>query len=236
MPEVIKTKVFGVSHKNEDGESRQKLIRKHLNDGDELLLQREPHNEYDSNAVAVWGYRDVDVDDYETDGDFKVGYLSGHIAEEVAPAMDAGQLVQASVLEVTGGEDGKSFGVNIAVFIHSPDETAEYARKRIAETEKQKASAVAAPAAPAVPIKPITAKTPSRSKRRGTLFKLIVLFVSLFFAWIFFSTIPSYQVNNDKGSILVAILLALISLTLAAWMAYLIFRPFIHKTIIERKS
>lgn len=51
--EVIPSKVAGVSHKNNDGTSRQAYVKR-LRPGQMLFLERDEDNPYDGNAVAVF--------------------------------------------------------------------------------------------------------------------------------------------------------------------------------------
>jgi hypothetical protein len=99
----FRTKVVGVTKKNEDGSSRQKII-KQCRKGDSLFLVRDPANKFDSNAIEV---RKKDAT--------MVGYLSGELAEDIAPIMDGGKRLAATVLDVTGGGPGESYGLNIQV-------------------------------------------------------------------------------------------------------------------------
>lgn len=49
---TITTRIAGVSFTNDDGQSRQYLLR-HVKAGDGVLLQRQWDNDYDPNAIAV---------------------------------------------------------------------------------------------------------------------------------------------------------------------------------------
>lgn len=99
------TKVVGVTRKNSDGVSRQKVIGK-LRAGALLSLIPEPDNPVDPDAVLV-----------AFEGN-QIGYLTLERAQEfVARARDREYLF-AVVQEVTGGDKrgGKStYGVNIAI-------------------------------------------------------------------------------------------------------------------------
>lgn len=114
MSDSFYTKLAGVSKKNEDGRRRQEVIEEDLYEGLDLHLEREPDNPYDTNAVAVF------ASEY---GD-QVGYLSGKIAEELAPLMDRGQLVTCQVAEITGDYD-QTRGVNVQVTKYTLEETRE---------------------------------------------------------------------------------------------------------------
>lgn len=50
--EVIQTRVAGVSINNKDGSSRQELLKEMKHD-DPVILEREPDNPHDSNAIRV---------------------------------------------------------------------------------------------------------------------------------------------------------------------------------------
>ncbi len=91
------TKVMGVSF-----EGRQDMVAG-LRPGQELELRRQPDNPADANAIAVWY------------GTFHIGFLRKQIAKHLAPLIDGGLRYAARIEHVTGGADGKHFGVNIRV-------------------------------------------------------------------------------------------------------------------------
>ncbi len=135
MSDSFYSKLTGVSKKNEDGRRRQEVIEEDLYEGLDLHLEREPENPYDPNAVAVF------ASEY---GD-QVGYLSGKVAEEIAPLMDRGQLVTCQVAEITG-DYGQTRGVNVVITKYTLDETREMieaakARKLVDEAQKSQPEA-----------------------------------------------------------------------------------------------
>jgi single-stranded-DNA-specific exonuclease len=83
-------------------EGRQDLVAG-LVPGLELELQRQPGNPHDGNAIAVHY------------GALQIGYLRKQIAKHLAPVIDGGARYRARIEHVTGGRDGKNFGVNIRV-------------------------------------------------------------------------------------------------------------------------
>jgi len=91
------TKVMGVSF---DG--RQDTVAG-LVPGLELQLQRQPDNPHDPNAIAVHY------------GALHIGFLRKQIAKHLAPLIDGGARYRARIEHVTGGKDGKNFGVNVRV-------------------------------------------------------------------------------------------------------------------------
>jgi HIRAN domain len=111
----IHTKIRGVTFDNPDGANRQQIIRQWCHSGDALYLEREPNNPADRNAIQVKRVICSDVPDKPRQGE-PLGYLSRDLAERFAPQMDEGfVLMAARITEVTGGEDGRSLGVNIQV-------------------------------------------------------------------------------------------------------------------------
>ena len=94
---VIKTKVVGVTY-----EGRQSVIE-NMSEFEELDLVRNRNNEKDKNAIAVF---------YEDD---QIGFLCRELAEKLAPLMDDGNEFSCVVSEITGGDNGFSYGVNIEI-------------------------------------------------------------------------------------------------------------------------
>ena len=115
-PAVFFTKVVGVSHKNDDGTSRQKLIRR-LKEGEQLDVLRDPDNKYDRNAIVVCAKFGI------LRRRKQLGFLSAELAEEYAPLLDAGGRIDAEVSSVTGGGGWlwwkKLYGLNIRVTVYA---------------------------------------------------------------------------------------------------------------------
>lgn len=98
----FKTKLKGVSF---DG--RQDIV-KSLAPETELTLKAEPDNQYDANAVAVFS------------GEQQVGYIARETAEKIQKDVLAGK-VKAIVKEVTGGDNGRSYGCNVSISVERED-------------------------------------------------------------------------------------------------------------------
>lgn len=81
---VLQTGIAGLQHHIEGDEDQQRINE--LTPGTELKLFREPDNEYDEWAIAV----------YITDDD-KLGYISRFKNETIARLMDAGKKFTAIV-------------------------------------------------------------------------------------------------------------------------------------------
>ena len=92
------TRIAGVQF---DG--RQSVIA-FCQNGDPVTLRREPKNAHDANAIAV----------DTTHGD--IGYIPRALAANLAPRLDAGEVVQdAKIIAITGGTSRyPSHGVEIA--------------------------------------------------------------------------------------------------------------------------
>jgi HIRAN domain len=88
--------------------------------GDALFLEREANNPVDGNAIRVRRIVYTDVPDKPRLGQ-QLGYLSRELAADLAPSMDKhGFVLFAKIIEVTGGENGESLGVNIQVEEYKP--------------------------------------------------------------------------------------------------------------------
>lgn len=61
-----------------------------LTEGDPLLIEREPSNQFDPNAIKV----------LSPEGSIHIGYVAKEIAVELAPMMDEGRFFSCSVESV----------------------------------------------------------------------------------------------------------------------------------------
>lgn len=98
---VYETKVVGVSKDNEDGTSRQAIIRQEVAEDDKLKLATEPDNPYDSNAVRVLSKHGN-----------QIGYLSKEMAETIKPALDNQTEIHVTAKWVNGE---KMLGVGLRI-------------------------------------------------------------------------------------------------------------------------
>jgi hypothetical protein len=121
MTEIIRTKIAGVSFTNEDGQSRQTLIKDFVKEDNTLYLKREPFNPYGAHTIAV-NIGAMDTGSIEK----KIGFLNSDLAAKLAPLMDSGYLITCRVLQVTGGNEEKTYGVNIELEIFTPQELADF--------------------------------------------------------------------------------------------------------------
>lgn len=98
---VINTKVVGVTKENDRGIPIQTILPM-ISDDSDLMLVREKGNQFDANAVKV-------LADHQ-----HIGYLKSSIAQQVAPLMDQGKIIDVELSEVTGGGE-KYYGCNIKI-------------------------------------------------------------------------------------------------------------------------
>lgn len=116
----IHSKIRGVTFENPDGINRQQIISQCCHRGDALYLIREPNNPEGFNAIQVRRVVYSAVPDKPRLGE-QLGYVSHELAEDLAPKMDSdGFILFAWIMNVTGGEDGESFGVNIQIEEYRP--------------------------------------------------------------------------------------------------------------------
>lgn len=60
-----------------------------LKPGDEVVLERDPNNEYDPNAVKVLGIVPIPTGERETaDAHIHIGFVERTVAERLAPQLD----------------------------------------------------------------------------------------------------------------------------------------------------
>jgi len=114
------TKVAGVSHRNEDGTSRQEIIRR-CQPSETLLLHHDEQNPHDPNAVRVCRHN----------GD-QVGFLNAELAEEVVHGSRRGYRYAAFLKNITGGTgDVTTLGVNLLVVVAAPGVTDQQAQNYV---------------------------------------------------------------------------------------------------------
>ncbi len=98
---VYESKVVGVSKDNDDGTSRQEIIKREVAEDDFLSLKLEPDNAYDKNAVKVLSKHGN-----------QIGYLNRDLAEKVHPAIENDAEMHVKASWVNGD---KMWGVGIRI-------------------------------------------------------------------------------------------------------------------------
>ena len=114
MSELIHTKVRGVS-----SDERQEFIKNQLKESSEIILIPEPENKYNKNAIAIFVHEDNEAES------FKLGYLKDELASEISEKIKKGYIVSAIIQRITGGRQGKYFGVNIDMLVETLEENSE---------------------------------------------------------------------------------------------------------------
>ena len=110
MIKNVKLKVVGVTFTNEDGTSRQHII-KELTANDNIVIRREPTNKFDTNAIAV----------FTTKG--QVGYIGKDYSSILSPMMDAGTQFNVTVAET--GEYKNNYYLHILINEIGPKDSTE---------------------------------------------------------------------------------------------------------------
>jgi hypothetical protein len=97
--------VAGINHVGLCGEPRQKIIAK-LRKGEPIHLIRMPGHPDDSNAIALFRANGQDI-----------GFLTRELAEEIAPRLDVGSPVTATVscIEPFGDKNRQLLGVRLSL-------------------------------------------------------------------------------------------------------------------------
>lgn len=98
---VYDSKVVGVSKVNEDGSSRQEIIKQEVAEDDQLHLELEPSNAHDKNATKVLSKLGK-----------QIGYLNRELAEKVRPAIENETEIHVKASWVNGV---KMWGVGIRI-------------------------------------------------------------------------------------------------------------------------
>lgn len=106
--------VAGTGFKNADGVSREYLIKKFVRAGMPIYLEREPNNEHDPNAVAVYieAKRMMFFGPYR----YQIGYINKRWAASLTKRLSAGgNILEAYVRTYFAPEDKEFPRVSIVV-------------------------------------------------------------------------------------------------------------------------
>jgi len=107
------TAIAGVTHDNDDGSSRQEILRK-CTIGERLILEHFPLTDH-PNAVKI----------LKTNGEM-LGWIRSYVAEGIVEFLNSGGTVRAVITELTGGTtDKKTLGCNIEVIESSNEDNKE---------------------------------------------------------------------------------------------------------------
>lgn len=97
-------KVAGVTFPNSDGSSRQRIIEEDVEIGDEIVLEKEPDNKFDENAIKIL-----------TKNGKQLGYVPKDVAKDLKD--EDVNFIEAEVANKLGG-DRVSWGlrINLQIF------------------------------------------------------------------------------------------------------------------------
>ena len=98
------TKLAGTTFEGRDEIIEELYLSGQLDVGQELVLQRQPYNPSDRNAIAV----------LHPSNNEQLGWISRQVAQTMAPMIDAGIVYRVFVSTVTGG-NGLNYGINIRI-------------------------------------------------------------------------------------------------------------------------
>lgn len=119
-------RVVGVSHANEDGTSRQRIIAR-CSQWEVLKLRHECDNPIDRNAVAV----------LRANGE-QLGYLDRDLAEEIAKRLESGWRYFPMIKEIrTDGDVSHYLGVLLLLFLAQPGAPMDMVREYVARVVAQ---------------------------------------------------------------------------------------------------
>jgi HIRAN domain len=109
----IWTEVAGVTFANNDGSSRQEIIRKYCREGSDLGFAPEPNNRFDRHAISVWvpGRKKW----FRRRPLLQVGYVPREHLQEMHDWRLKGGDVAGTVWKVVGGGRGKTLGLRINI-------------------------------------------------------------------------------------------------------------------------
>lgn len=86
----MNTKVVGVTFSNDDGSSRERIIA-NMTKFDRVIIERDPMNQYDSNAVKVCVVKDG--------RNQQIGFVERNLAAQISPKMRRGASYKVSVVD-----------------------------------------------------------------------------------------------------------------------------------------
>lgn len=108
----LHSKIAGTTFKNDDGTSRQEIIKRHARAPQQIFLKHEPKPKY-PNAVAVYIKAKSGCNPFARNKLMQIGYLKDELATGLSEDVQ-NNLVVGRIEEVTGGKGAKkTLGVNI---------------------------------------------------------------------------------------------------------------------------
>jgi hypothetical protein len=105
------SKIVGVTHKDDNGTERQDNCRKVV-DGQKLYVVLETNNAFDPQAMKIFADEALQL---------PLGYVQRELAKDLQTQMQQGWSYEVFATKRTGGERGKSTGVNIRIVAHKAE-------------------------------------------------------------------------------------------------------------------
>jgi hypothetical protein len=131
----VRTKVAGVTFRNADGSSRQRIIRAFCRAGEPLYVTPEPNNPYSKNALGLWVQGTEFI---VAPARYQIGYVNNRLAAHFRKLIDEGWAISARILNVTGGGWiwKRTRGVNIEVTLELDEDDAPEGKRRSSFPER----------------------------------------------------------------------------------------------------
>jgi len=146
---MVRSKVAGVSFPNDDGSSRQRIIRKYCRAGKSLEVRLEPDNRYSDDAMGLW-VRGRWLLIFPAR--YQIGHIKNEIATQIREDVIRGCPISVRILNVTGGGWFRKqyYGVNIEIRVGAGDEFDSEPRpdRRSARKRTPKSGSIASPSRP----------------------------------------------------------------------------------------
>lgn len=127
----MRTKVVGVSFINDDGSNRANIISK-MDENSKVFLERDPYNQYDSNAVKVLVIQDGEKK--------QIGFLGKDMASSISTKMRSGTQYDVSVVACGEYMDRPFCEINVEekdAITQKDDNTVAAPRRHIIGTTQQ---------------------------------------------------------------------------------------------------
>ena len=127
----MRTKVVGVSFINDDGSNRANIISK-MDENSKVFLERDPYNQYDSNAVKVLVIQDGEKK--------QIGFLGKDMASSISTKMKSGTQYDVSVVACGEYMDRPFCEINVEekdAITQKEDNTVDAPRRHIIGTTQQ---------------------------------------------------------------------------------------------------
>jgi hypothetical protein len=150
---MVRSKVAGVSFPNDDGSSRQRIIRKYCRAGKSLDVRLEPDNRYSDDAMGLW-VRGRWL--FIFPARYQIGHIKNEIATQIREDVVRGCPISVRILDVIGGGWFRKqyYGVNIEIRVGADNDIDSERRpdRRSARKRTPNPGSVDSPSPPGPPL------------------------------------------------------------------------------------